>query len=91
MKILEEMWFGKIKPNERKLQSNSEQYELVNLIVWHDETLFPMLSEQAKEIYDELRECRSELSSLVEYEAFISGFRLGAKIMLEVMEASTDE
>lgn len=85
MKILEEMWFGNVKPSERKLPSNSEQYELVSLIVRHEEKLFPMLSEHAKEIYEKLREGRSELSSLVECEAFISGFRLGAMIMLEVM------
>ena len=91
MKILEEMWLGNIKPNERKLPSNSEQYELVSLIVRHEETLFPMLSEQAKETYEKLRDCRSELSSLVECEAFTSGFRLGAKIMFEVMEARNHE
>ena len=50
-----------------------------------------MLSEQAKEIYEKLRECRSELSSLVEREAFETGFRLGARIMLEVMEVDNDE
>lgn len=91
MRILEELWFGNVAPNERKLPLNSEQYELVSLIVRHEETLFAMLSEQAKEIYEKLRECRSELSSLVECEAFISGFRLGAKIMLEAMEGSDDE
>lgn len=91
MKILKKLWYGDINPNERKLPSNSEQYELVSLIVRHEETLFPMLSEQAKEIYEKLRECRSELFSLVECEAFISGFRLGARIMLEVMDDGKDE
>lgn len=91
MSILEELWYGNVKPNENKLPSNSEQYELVGLIVEHEEVLFPILSEQAKEIYDKLRECRSELSSLVECEAFVSGFRLGARIIFEVMEADDDE
>lgn len=85
MSILEELWFGNVRPNERKLPSNSEQYELVCLIVRHEETLIPMLSEQAKEVYEKLREFRSELSSLVECEAFVSGFRLGARIMLEAI------
>ena len=91
MSILEELWHGNVKPNENKLPSNSAQYELVSLIVRHEETLFPMLSEQAKEIYEKLRECRLELSSIVECEAFVSGFRLGAKIMLEVTEVIGDE
>lgn len=85
MSILEELWFGNIGPNESKLSSNSEQYELVSLIVRHEESLMPMLPDEAKEVYEKLRECRSELSSLVECEAFIEGFRFGARIMTEVM------
>ena len=91
MKILEELWYGNVNPNERKLPTNSEQYELVKLIVRHEETLFPMLSEQAKEIYEKLRECRLELSSIVECEAFISGFRLATRIMIETIGEDNDE
>ena len=91
MGILEKLWLGNVKPGESSMPTNSEHYKLVKLIVRHEETLFPMLSEQAKDTYEKLRECRSELSSIVECEAFISGFRLGAKIMLEVMEGSNNE
>lgn len=85
MGILEELWYGKINPCERIITPNSEQYRLVKLIVQHEEEMLPTLSEQAKEAYEKLRECRSELTSLIECEAFISGFRLGSKIMIEVM------
>ena len=91
MKVLEELWFGNIKPNENRLQPDSEQCELVKLIVRHEEALQSMLSEQMTETYEKLRVCQSELSSRAECEAFVSGFRLGAKIMLEVMEASDNE
>ena len=85
METLEDLWLGKISPHERKLPPNSEQRELINLILQQEETLFSMLSEKAKETYDKLLEYQSELSSLTDCETFISGFRLGAKIMLEVM------
>lgn len=91
MSILEKLWLGNVKPNERKLPSNSEHYERVKRIIQHEEELFPTFSEQAKETYEKLRECRSELSSLVECEAFISGFRLGAMIMLETIGDNDNE
>ena len=91
MKLLEELWYGNVKPTEKRLPSNSEQYELVNLIARHEETILPMMSEQARKTYEKLQECKSELSSLVECEAFVTGFQIGAKIMLEVMESDDYE
>ena len=91
MSILENLWYGNVKPSERKMSSNSEQYELVKYITRHEEALLPMLSDEARKTYEKLWECKSELSSLNELEAFISGFRLGAQIMLEVMGVSDDE
>ena len=73
------------------MSSNSEQYKLVKFIARHEEDLLPILSDEARETYEKLWECKSELSSLNELEAFISGFRLGAQIMLEVMEVSDNE
>lgn len=91
MSILEDLWCGNVKPSERKMSSNSEQYELVKLITRHEESLMPMLSDEARETYEKLWECKSELSSLNECAAFIEGFRLGAKIILAVMEVLDDE
>ena len=91
MSILENLWYGNVKPSERKMSSNSEQYELVKYIARHEEALLPMLSNESRETYEKLWECKSELSSLNELEAFISGFQLGARIMLEVMEVNSDE
>ena len=83
MRILEELWFGNIKPNENKLSQGSEQYELVKLIVRHEETLTPLMPQEAKEVFEKLRENQSELAHLNEREAFISGVKLGARIMNE--------
>ena len=91
MSILEELWYGNVKPNENRLPADSEQGKLVSLIVRHEEKLLSLLSEQAMETYEKLRECRSELSSLVECGAFVSGFSLGARIIFEVMGKDGDE
>ena len=45
-----------------------------------------MLSEDAKAVFEKLRDCQDELSSVSECNSFVLGFRLGARFMLEVME-----
>ena len=90
MGVLEKLWFGNVNPNERKLLPSNKQYELVKLIVQHEEAILPTLTVQVKDTCEKLRECRSELTSLVECEAFVEGFRLGAKIMLEMIGEDND-
>jgi len=70
MKILEELWYGNINPNERDVKLGSRLHKLGALIVRHEETLMPLLSEQAKEIYEKLRDYHSELHGTNECEAF---------------------
>lgn len=74
MKILDELWHGNVKPSERKMSSNSEQYELVKYIARHEGALLPMLSDEARETYEKLWACKSELSSLNELEALFRDF-----------------
>ncbi|MEF2813243.1 MAG: hypothetical protein U0N00_01505 [Oscillospiraceae bacterium] len=88
MKILEELWYGNINPNERDLKPSSRLHKLGALIVRNEEVLLPTLSAQVKEIYEKLRDCQSELHGLNECEAFCIGFRLGARIMYETMEGN---
>lgn len=90
MRILERLWHGDITPNARKLSPDSEQYEPTKYIARHEEALMSILPEQAKETYEKQKENQGELSSLNELDAFISGFRLGARIMIEVMGSMDD-
>ncbi len=86
MKILEEFWYGNIQPNERDIVPNSRFAKLLNLIAKNEENLAPMLSEGAKAVFEKLRDCQDELSSVSERDSFVLGFRFGARFMLEVME-----
>lgn len=57
-------------------------------ILRHEEKLIPLLSEEAKAIYEKIRDNQEELRSLDECEAFHRGFRLGARIAYETMEGT---
>ena len=86
MKILEELWYGNILPHERDVAPKSRLECLGRLIVRNEEELDPLLSEKAKEVFEKLMENQADRTRLNECEAFVCGFRLGAKIMLEVMD-----
>ena len=86
MKILEELWYGNILPHELDVSPKSSLERLGRLIVRNEEELDPLLSEKAKEVFEKLMENQADRTRLNECEAFVYGFRLGAKIMLEVMD-----
>ena len=88
MKILEELWYGNVAPSERSMDKGSPMWELGRLIVRNEEELAPLLSAKAKEVLEKLRDNQSELNDLNECEVFVCGFRLGARIMLEVLDGS---
>lgn len=88
MKILEELWYGNITPNDRDVSKERQHHKLGAFIVRHEENLMPLLSDSAKEIYEKLRDCQLELHGFNECEAFCIGFRLGARIAYETIEGS---
>ena len=88
MKILEELWYGNVTPGERSVEKGGRLWNLGRLILQNEEELAPLLSEKAKEVLEKLRDNQSELNDLGECEVFVCGFRLGAMIMLEVLDGS---
>lgn len=87
MKILEELWYGNIAPSERFIQRGSQIHKLGELVLRHEDELAPLLSDKAKEVYEKIQDCQAELNELNACEIFCIGFRLGAKITYEVMDA----
>ena len=86
MKILEELWYGRINPSQRTQPDDKSDSELTEQIVEKEDELAALLSDEAKEILDQMRDTQLDLSTSNERKAFISGFRLGARIMLEIMD-----
>ena len=86
MKILEELWNGNILPSERNIGAGDKMQHLGELIIRHEKALDPLLSEKAKELLEKLQDNQAEWAYLKECEIFTYGFRLGARIMLEVMD-----
>ena len=88
MSILEELWYGNVTPNQRSVGQDDRTRKLGGYLLRHEGKLIPLLSEEAKELCEMIRENRQELPSLEECEVFCRGFRLGARIAYETMEGT---
>ena len=86
MRILEEFWYGNIEPMEYGPFSNEEYKELLRLITKNEEKLQATFSDEQKELFSKYTDCVQEFQTISESLLFQNSFRLGAKMMLEVME-----
>lgn len=86
MKILKQLWYEGLYPNDTKLPTDSRYLKQLDTVIKDEDKLLSMLPDEAKEVYEQYTDSREELSVTDRARIFVSGFHLGAKIMLEVME-----
>lgn len=91
MTTLEDLYYGNIIPHEHSFKRGSAYSEVLGYIVRHEDDLKATLTEQQKEIFEKLKDCESELHGMNELEAFINGFKLATRIMIEVMHEPSDK
>ena len=82
MSILQELWYGNIKPCEDK-EISDEEKELVELMARHQEYLTSKLKEKELDVFKKYVECDDEYTSLVESQAFEIGFKLAVRLLTE--------
>ncbi len=84
-RIPEELWFGNIRPNSDYYPDTEETRKLIGYVTTHHDKLMETLTESQKQIFVKFDSCSSELSTINELELFKYAFRLGAKLMIDVM------
>lgn len=85
-KTLKDLWYGNISPNEERYIDETVRKKLIAQYFAYDEKLKTILSQEERDMVEKREDVLSQISSYHESEAFVSGFRLGAKMMLEVLE-----
>ena len=88
MTILEDLWYGNVRPTERSIIRGSKLDNLMKLICQNEDDLMQGLTDKQKESFDKFKGCQSEITDYLEAEAFISGFTIATKFMVEVMASS---
>lgn len=85
MKILEEMWYGNVDPVEYDAAPTQKYKDAIHLVARNEEKLLETMTDAQKELYTRLLDSQREYQTLSECLLFQNSFRLGARIMIEVM------
>ena len=86
MKIIEDLYYGRIAPYEMNISATTEYQKLKVLADRNEELWRESLSDEQKELLEKLIETGTDISSISERDMFINGFRLGIKLMIDVMQ-----
>jgi len=83
--MIQELWHGNIIPQEDSRTNFKEMKELLDYMSWHHEDREKSFTDEQKEIFEKFHDCWSEYMSLSEAAIFEYAFKLGARLMAEVM------
>ena len=86
MRLLEEFWYGNIEPTEYDTSSNKEYKKLVELICRNEEKLKATMTDEQKELFEKYTDCVREYQTMAECLLFQNSFRLGARMIVEILE-----
>ena len=86
MRILEEFWYGNIEPTDYGADGGKEYKEVLRLITRNEEKLQATMTDEQKELFSRYTDAVREYQTMAECLLFQNSFRLGARMMLEVME-----
>ena len=85
MTLPEDLWYGNVNPHEAILTENRRYKHLLSLTGRNRDELSETLTDKQQETLEKYDETMNEMHSLAEVEAFSYGFRLGVRIMIEVV------
>ena len=85
MPILEDLYLGDIRPNERFFKRNSQYAKALDEVVKVGDTLTESLNEKQKALFEDYMTAQREVTVLTDCETFCCAFKLGAKIILDVL------
>lgn len=86
MRILEEFWYGNIEPAEYDTTACREYNEVLRLITRNEERLLATMTDEQKELFSRYTDAVREHQTMTECLLFQGSFKLGAKMMIEIMD-----
>lgn len=86
MRLLEELWYGNIEPTDYDISPSKEYKKLQELICRNEEKLRATMTDEQKDLFEKYSDCVREYQTITDCLIFQNSFKLGARMMLEVME-----
>ena len=85
MSTIQDLYYGRISPYEMSISATPEYQKLKALATQNEDLLRETLSDEQKVLLEKITENITDISSISERDMFITGFRLGVKLMIDVM------
>ena len=89
MSVLEEFWYGNLDPAEYDANTSKEYKELLQLISRNEEKLLATMTDEQKDLFSRYTDCVREHQAMAECLLFRNSFRLGGRMMLEVIRGGS--
>ena len=86
MFVLHELWRGNVMLSERQIRKNSEYATLLQENTELEHIFCETLTAEQKKAYNDIYGGQVRMMSISEEEAFIQGFRIGSRMLLDVIE-----
>lgn len=83
MTVLEDLWYGNIRPVENFVDGNMEYKGLLRLVSKNREILESKLSPKQLDMFEKYNLSVNEMNAVSETAAFQYGFSLGVRLMME--------
>lgn len=85
MFVLQELWRGNITPSERFVRSGSEYKKIAGKLSDEMDRLMDAISPEARKQLENIGNLRADMTVLANEDYFIYGFRLGARLILDIV------
>ena len=85
MNVIEELYYGKLNPSQKIFEKNSEYGKSLVITTELESAITKLLTESEKPLLTSLMSASADICSITAAEYFAIGFRLGAKIGLEIL------
>ena len=90
-KILRELYHGNINPVAKSVVQGSAYQKAMHQISSLEETLMAQLDEEQQKHLQDFISAQGKLNLISGEERFIDGFRMGARMMLEIFEKDGEQ
>ena len=84
--VLEEFWYGNLEPAEYDTSPSPVYKKQLQLISRNEDKLLATMTDTQKDLFSRYQDCVREFQAKTECLLFQNSFRLGAKMMLEIMQ-----
>lgn len=91
MNILEELYYGNIRPDSRVYPPNSPFVEAAHLKKRNLDNLMAALNDSEKETFEKYCEAQSDIESITRYDTFTYALKFGILLMVEVFAGKGSE